>query len=718
MFTKKISILLIFFVLAHFGMAQNGTQKFTLDEMVNYTFYPKTVRNVTSTKDGEHYTAVKMGMLVKYSYKTGLPVDTLIQFKEQIQDYVFSSDESKVLYNTNIEYIYRRSFTADYWVYDLKTNAITQVSANGKQQLATFSPDGTKIAFVRENNLYVKDLTENSETKVTSDGKFNEIINGAPDWVYEEEFEFNKAFDWSADSKQLAYMRFDESKVKLFNMTTFEGLYPENNTFKYPKAGEDNSIVTVHVYNLTNKTIQMIDIGKETNQYIPRIQWTKSPNALSLFRLNRLQNKLELLIANPADGTSKVVFTDNNKYYIDEKNFDAFTFLDDAKRFTILSEKDGYNQLYLYDMSGVLLQKVTQGQYDVTDFYGYDAATNTFYYQTAAVSPYQREVYATKIDKKGKLITTKLSVLNGTNRAVFSKTYKYVINYYSSVSEPTLVTLHDATGKQIRVLEENKDLKDALKEYKYNNKEFFSFVTSENVKLYGWLIKPADFDSTKQYPVFMTQYSGPNSQEVLDRCELGWEYFLAQEGYMVVCVDGRGTGARGEEFRKMTYLQLGKYETIDQIETAKYFQSKSYVDKSRIGIWGWSYGGYMVASCLTKGADYFKMGIAVAPVTNWRYYDNIYTERFMRTPQENPKGYDDNSPIYHAEKLKGKLLVCHGTGDDNVHVQNTLAFSEALVQANKQFEMQLYTDKDHGIYGGNTRMHLYTRFFNYIKENL
>jgi len=714
--------------------AQEAKKDVTLEGVMKaYSFYPKSVYGLRSMNDGIHYTTLEgRGTKInKYSYKTGDFIETILNTLKldttkikRASEYQFSDDETKILLYTNRERIYRRSFTADYYVYDRKTNKLTGLSDNGKQQLATFSPDGKKIAFVRKNNIFIKNLIDNTETQITFDGKFNFIINGAPDWVYEEEFEFNKAFAWSPDSKKLAFMRFDESKVKMFNMTKFQGshptikknaLYPENYAFKYPKAGESNSIVSVHVYNSDTKKITTMDVGKETDQYIPRIKWTNSSDNLCIFRLNRLQNKLELLFANPNTGVSNVIYTDENKYYIDEVNFDYLTFLKDNKHFVILNEKDGWNHIYLYDMQGNMIRKLTKGNWDVSNFIGFDEKKKTFYFIASAESPLQREVYSVKIN--GKKIK-KLSTMAGTNSAVFSKNYKYYINYFSNINTPTYVTIHNSNGKLIRVLEDNKNLKERLKNYKCAKKEFFKFKTSEGVELNGWILKPADFDPAKKYPVLMTQYSGPNSQEVKDSWDFGYNQVLASKGYIVACVDGRGTGARGEEFRKMTYLQLGKYETIDQIEAAKYLRSLPYIDSTRIGIWGWSYGGFMTCLCMEKGNGIFKAGIAVAPVTNWRYYDNIYTERFMRTPQENPDGYDDNSPLFFADKLQGKLLICHGTADDNVHLQNTLEFSEKLVQANKQFEMQIYTNRNHSIYGGNTRFHLFTRMLNFITNNL
>ncbi|MHC1776245.1 MAG: S9 family peptidase [Lentimicrobium sp.] len=726
-------VVLALFHVSVYAQGQNPGKPFTLDDLMKKgVFATASVDGLKSMNDGVHYTTLSEDNLKldKFSYKSGEKVATILDLGEfpdseikMIVDYEFSADEKRLLIQSNYEPLYRRSFKADYYICDIATKKFTPLSANGKQQLATFSPDGNTVAFVRENNLFIADPAKGKEIQITTDGKFNEIINGAPDWVYEEEFEFNKAFSWSPDSKKLAYMKFDERAVKMFNMTMFQGqkpsiddnaLYPSNSQFKYPKAGEDNSVVTVHVYNLESGNTLRVNIGQEKDQYIPRILFTEDPAYLAILRLNRLQNKLEILKTSAATGQSEIIYTEENKCYIDETNFDNIHFLPDANHFVITSEKDGWNHLYLYDIKGSLVKQLTSGNFDVTAFYGYDPAKKLFYYQAAGISPLQREVYTVNMDGKVRMI----SVNSGTNSASFSSTYKYYISTFSSATTPPVFTLFEASGKQIRVLEDNAGLKEKLNEYKPRLKEFFTFNTSENVALNGWVIYPPDFDQSKKYPVLLNQYSGPNSQEVLDQWGFGFDEYIAQKGYIVMCVDPRGTGGRGEAFRKVTYLQLGKYETIDQVEVAKYAASLPYVDESRIGIWGWSYGGFISSSCMLKGDGAFKIGIAVAPVTNWRYYDNIYTERFMRKPKDNPNGYDQNSPLFFADKLKGKLLLVHGMADDNVHVQNTLELSERLVQAGKQFDQMLYVNRNHGIYGGNTRLHLFTLIENYLNENL
>ncbi|WP_461639390.1 S9 family peptidase [Labilibaculum euxinus] len=731
--------ILTFSILICFGFlsfSQTENQKISMEDlMLNGTFSQKSVQGLLSMKDGIHYTTLEEGgtKIVKYSYATGKVVDTLLNLNQikdveikSINEYEFSADESRILLMTNPERIYRRSFTADYFVFSFKNRELVPLSKNGKQRLATFSPNGNRIAFVRDNNLYIHNVLFGSEIRITKDGEWNKIQNGTPDWVYEEEFEFNRAFEWSPDSEFLAYMKFNEGDVKMFNMNKFEGLYPqikenalypENYTYKYPKAGEKNSTVEVFVYNIEDRITKRMDVGEEKDQYIPRIKWTQDPKMLSIYRLNRHQNKLELLLANARTGSSNIMYTQENKYYIEEGNFDYLTYLNDGKHFIYLDEKDGFNHLYLYDMAtGKSVQQITNGDWDVTDFLGFDEKNQVCYYQSAEVSPMDRNVYSVKLNGTAKKL---LTPEKGTNNTVFSNGFKYYINYFSSVTQPNTVSLFNSKGKMIRVLESNDELVAKLKEYQYLPKEFTMLPAADGMTmLNAWMIRPFNFDPSKKYPVVMTQYSGPNSQSVLNSWSFDWYQYLAQEGYVVVCVDPRGTGARGQMFRKCTYMQLGRLESDDQISAARSLAKESFIDANRIAIWGWSYGGFMSTLCLEKGSDVFAAAIAVAPVTNWRYYDSVYTERFMRTPQENAKGYDDNSPINHVDKLKGSLLLCHGTADDNVHIQNTYELTERLVQADKQFEMQVYTNRNHSIYGGKTRLHLYNRFNKFLKVNL
>jgi dipeptidyl-peptidase 4 len=727
---KKYS-LLFFVLLTTLGLY---AQQLTLEDVVIKRSYgQKSVFGLASLNDGLNYTTLERNgrELVKYSYKTGEKVATLLDITSlkndslhSVTDYEFSNDESKVLLMTDRKPIYRRSFTANYFIYNFVTKELTRLSSGGEQQLATFSPDGERVAFVRKNNLFVKSLRFGTERQVTTDGEFNKIINGAPDWVYEEEFEFNRGFEWSPDSKQIAYMKFNEEQVPVYSMPIYKGsnpekkeyaIYPGEYSFKYPKAGEKNSIVQIYVYDVKSGYNIKMDTGKETDNYLPKISWTHNGSDLGIFRMNRLQNKAELLFANPNTGDTRLIYTEKNSRYIETDFLDNFQFLDDNKSFVVLSEQNGYKHLYLYDMSGVKVKQLTEGNFDVIKFYGYDPGKKFFYYQAAAVVPMQREVYGISLDKKKKVM---LSVQNGTNNADFSKGFKYYVNTFSNISTPNLVTLHEISGKQIRVLEDNSTLKGKLASMQLPHKEFFKFKTSEGVELNGWMIKPVAFNPETKYPVMMTQYSGPNSQQVLDVFSVGWDSYIAQQGYLVVCVDPRGTGARGEEFRKCTYGQLGNLESTDQVETARYLSKQTYVDATKIAIWGWSYGGFISAMTLCKGGDLIRAAIAVAPVTSHYFYDTVYTERYMGMPGQNPEGYRQNSPITLVKGIKGKLLLVAGTADDNVHYQNTIEFAEALVQAGIQFRMMSYNNRNHGIRGGNTTMHLYTMFDEFLKENL
>ncbi len=688
-------------------------------------FASHSVYGIRSMKDGEHYTTLEGRHIVKYVYRTGIVADTLFSLPDdseyeidRIYGYEFSSDERRILFYANVESVYRHSFLADYFVWDIPQKKLIPVSEKGSQQLADLSPDGSKVAFVRDNNLYIKTLG-GEEFAVTDDGKRNEIINGAPDWVYEEEFGFSKAFEWSPDGRRIAWMRFDEREVPLFEMTEYgDRLYPEYYSFKYPKAGEKNSTVSVHVYDLQNRKTLTVDVGDERDQYIPRIKWTADPTQLCVIRLNRLQNRADILTTNVVVGETKILYTETNRYYVDEVNDDFVNFTPDGKYFYMMSERSGYNHIYLHDMkTGKPIRAITSGNYDVASLLGYHPKTKRFYYVAADESPLRRNVFSVSIDGKKPL---KISSRSGTNHAVFSDNYRYFINYYSNADTPLRVELYDANGRLIRTLEDNATLVERTEEYGFVHKELMTIETRSGIKLNAYMMKPANSEPGKRYPLMMFVYGGPGSQQAADGWDNGmaWKQMLVQKGYVVACVDNRGTGFRGEEFRKCTYMQLGKFEVQDQIDAAVYFGGLPYIDASRIGIFGWSYGGYMSSLCLTIGADVFKLGVAVAPVTNWRFYDSVYTERYMRTPQENPSGYDDNSPINHAEKLKGKFLLVHGSADDNVHFQNTMVFAERLVQAERQFDMQIYPDKNHGIRGGNTSRHLYTRITEFILNNL
>lgn len=708
--------------------AQNALKTVTLEDVwKNNTFRTRGVQQFTPLKSGEHYCLLEKDGIVEYEYKTGNKTKIILSFEsiekldasvKDLDDFSFNTDETKILFSTNSEPLYRRSAISDYFVYNTTDNKLHKISDKGKVRLASISPDGNSVAFVRDNNLFVKNLINNTETEITNDGKWNHIINGATDWVYEEEFEFSQAFFWSPDGSKVAYYKFDESKVKEFQMAMYGTLYPEQYSYKYPKAGEDNSIVSIYVYDVkANKSVK-VDIGTETNIYIPRIKWTRNSNLLAVYCLNRLQNNLEILAADATTGKTSILYKEENKYYV-EINDEIF-FLENGKQFIITNSKNKFNHIYMYDMTGKEIAQLTDGKYDVLSIIAVNEKDKTIYYSSSEDSPTCKMIYSVDFTGKKK---TKITPRLGTNNIVFSGNFKYYVLSFSDANTPSIITLNTTSNhKVIRELENNSKLVEKMKEYKLSKKEFFSFTTENGISLNAWMIKPYNFDSTKKYPVLMYVYGGPGSQTVNNAWERAGDYFwyqmLAEKGYMIVSVDGRGTGARGEEFKKCTYMQLGNLETIDQIASAKYLGTLKYVDAKRIGIFGWSYGGYMSTLCMTKGAEYFKAGIAVAPVSNWRYYDNIYTERYMRTPQENGKSYDENSPINHVDKLVGKYILIHGTADDNVHLQNAVELSDALIKANKPFEMMYYPNKNHGIYGGNTRLHLYSKMTEFLLNNL
>ncbi len=705
------------------GIAQKDI---TLEDIwKTYSFSTKSVPGFNFMKDGRHYTRRNANAIAMYDLTTGEQKEELFNasnyknedFSGNLSSYSFSSDESKIMIKSETEQIYRRSSRAFFHVFDRKSKTMTAVNPDSKVQYATLSPDAKKVAFVKNNNLYYLDLESKETTAITTDGEINAIINGSTDWVYEEEFAFVKAFEWSVDSRKVAFIRFDEREVPEFTMTMHKGdLYPEYITWKYPKVGEKNADVSVHIYDLNkNKTVQ-VDLGPMDDMYVPRIKWTNNPKNLCVFRMNRHQNELQLLLADARNGRTSLLLQEKNQYYIDIT--DDLTFLKNGKEFVWTSERDGYNHIYLYDMKGKLKKQLTQGAYDVTSFYGVDEKNKRIYYQAAKTSPLVKDVYSMNL--KGKK-EEKLSQAPGTTRAQFSSTFDYNVLSHSALNSPATYKVYDREQNLVRVIEDNSRVAQLQKDYGTLPVEFFSFKTSEGIGLNGWMIKPKDFSSSGKYPVFMTQYSGPGSQQVTDAWKgtnYWWYQMLAQKGYVVACVDPRGTGARGEEFKKMTYLELGKYETIDQIEAAKYLGSLPYTDESKIGIFGWSYGGYMSSLCILKGNDVFKAAIAVAPVTSWKWYDTIYTERYMRTLKENESGYNDNSPIYFADRLRGNYLLVHGDGDDNVHYQHTVEMSNALISANKQFDTYVYPNRNHGIYGDNARLHLYTKMTNFLEDKL
>ena len=721
--TSKITVILLFLVATVFGQ-----QKITVEDIYSGAFRAKGMDELQSLKNTDQYTVLNVDQASRsmqidlYDFATLKKVSNLIDTKNHkdladgIDSYTFDASEKKILIACNSNKIFRHSFTADYFLYDITTKSLTKLF-DFQVQEPTFSPDGTKIAYAKENNLYVYDVASKKSTAVTTDGKKNAIINGITDWVYEEEFAFVRAFDWSKDSKKLAYIRFDESQVPEFSMSMFhKDLYPTIETFKYPKAGEKNSVVSLHIYDAAGNSTKKVALDNYNDFYIARLQWTNDNNILSAQVLNRHQDNLDLLFVDGTTATAKVVLNEKDKAYVDVT--DNLTFLKDNS-FIWTSEKDGFNHIYLYDKTGKLKNQVTKGNWEVVSYYGFDEKNKTIFYQSTENGSINRDIYRIGLDGKSKVrLTSKV----GTSVATFSPNFQFFINTFSSASQPTTYTLNESkTGKEIQVIENNQALAAKLKAYNLPTKEFFVLKTAKGNELNAWILKPKDFDPSKKYPVFMYQYSGPGSQQVNNDWNNSDDYWFAsltQQGYIVACIDGRGTGFKGADFKKVTQKELGKYEVQDQIDAAKVIGAYPYVDAARIGIFGWSYGGFMASNCIFQGNDVFKMAIAVAPVTNWRFYDSVYTERYMQTPQENASGYDQNSPINHVSKLKGKFLLIHGSGDDNVHVQNSMQMMEALIQANKQFDSQIYPDKNHGIYGGATRIQLYNKMTNFIKENL
>lgn len=722
---KKYSLAVFLFVVSSLSVV--AQQKITLEEIWGGGFRTKGMDALSAMKNTNQYTVLnydrnsKSYQIDLYDFATLEKVSTLFDTKnhtevKSIDSYSFDKNENKILIATNSNPIFRHSFTAEYFIYDIPSKTVNSFTTNAIQE-PTFSADGTKIAYAFENNLYVHDLSSGVKVQITQDGQKNKIINGITDWVYEEEFAFVKAYDWNVTGTKIAYIKFDETEVPEFSMDIYnQGLYPTQTVFKYPKAGEKNADVSLHIFDLKSGTTKKINLGNYKDFYIPRIKWTNDAAVLSVQVMNRHQNNLDLHFVDANAGTTKIVLNEKDATYVDVT--DNLTFLKDNS-FIWTSEKDGFNHIYHYDKNGKLKKQITSGKWEVTNYYGFDEKSGMIYYQSVENGSINRDVYAIKVDGKSKV---RLSSKTGTNSATFSPNFQFFINTYSSATSAPTYTLNDSkTGAVVKTIVSNEAVEQKLAKYDVAPKEFFVLTTEKGHQLNAWMIKPKNFDPNKKYPVFMYQYSGPGSQQV-DNAWNGtddyWFMMLAQQGYIVACVDGRGTGFKGAAFKKCTYKELGKYEVEDQIDAAKVIGKYNYVDASRIGIFGWSYGGFMSSNCLFQGADVFKMAIAVAPVTSWRYYDSIYTERYMQTPQENASGYDNNSPINHVSKLKGDFLLIHGTADDNVHVQNTMKMVEALVQANKQFDWAIYPDKNHGIYGGKTRLQLYTKMTNFIKEKL
>ena len=708
-----------------------------LNDIVNGTYRAKDISGMTPMLDGETYSRLSddKQRIVTYSFKTGEETGVLFDVNnvkgkiriDAIDGYIMSPTESHILICTETKRIYRHSFTAVYYIYNVKNRTLERLSDGGPQEVPTWSPDGNMVAFVREGNLFlVKLLFNNSESQITKDGEFNKVLNGKPDWVNEEEFSLSRAYDFTADASMLVWVRYDESEVPLYSFPWFKGLAPEREEYaeypgayeyKYPIAGARNSTVTVQSFDIKSRVIRQLQLPLEPDGYVPRIYATAEPEKVLVLTQNRHQNRLDIYLANPRSTECRCIVREETERYIPDKVYEQFQLVEGG--FVLMSERSGFAHLYLYDLNGTQKRQLTSGEWPVTAFYGYDAKTSTTYYASAQESPLRRAVY--KSDQKGRV--TKLSAQEGTNSALFSKNLKYFLNVYSSLNTPPVYTLCDATGKTLKTLEDNQELRTKLSTKNLGERRFFTFKTQDGIELNGFMVLPADFSEAKKYPVVMHQYSGPGSQQVLDSWSAGnmggclYEQYLCQQGFICVCVDGRGTGGRGRDFEQQTYLHLGNLEAHDQAETAIYLASLPYVDGRRIGIWGWSYGGFNTLMSMSEGRGVFAAGVAVAPPTSWRYYDSIYTERFMRTPKENKEGYDD-SPIGRAAQLKGRLLICHGTADDNVHYRNTMEYAEALVQADKDFSTLAYTNRNHSIYGGNTRRHLFRQITQWFVQNL
>ena len=732
---NKLFVMCVMMLLATSNVSADN--KITLKDVTGKTFTPKYITGIDPIKGTDRYASISNDgrQIIEYAFKTGNQTRVLFDIAnthgesiKQLDGYTLSPDGKRMLIQTNTHKIYRRSFTADYYIYTIQSRKLEKLSTGGSQQIPTWSPDGNQIAFVRDNNIFlVKLLYDNAESQITKDGKFNEIINGVPDWVYEEEFSTNRSLCFTADSRMLCWIKYDERKVKEYSLQLFMGshptmkaneVYPGTYTYKYPKAGEDNSIVSVWSYEIQTHKTNRLQVPLEADGYIPRIKSTNDANRIIVFTMNRHQDVLNLYAVNPRTTLSQLLIKEQGDKYVKEEAMEGITIGQNS--ILLPSDRDGYMHLYLYNMNGSLIRKIGDGNYDITSIYGYDETTGDVYYQAAGINPHDRQIFVSH--KNGK--TERLTDTNGWNKAIFSGDYKYFLNTWSNYNTPYVFTIRDSKGKVLSTPVDNKELKEKVKTYGFNGRETFSFTTSEGVKLDGWMVKPKDFDTNKKYPVILFQYSGPGSQQVIDAWNAGsmgnggaFDYYLAQQGFIVVCVDGRGTGGRGAAFEKCTYLKIGELESRDQIETALWLGKQSYIDKERIGIWGWSFGGFNTLMSMSEGRPVFKAGVAVAPPTNWRYYDTIYTERYMRTPKENGSGYATN-PIQRANALHGALLICHGMADDNVQPQNTMEYTEALIQADKDFKENIYTNRNHGIYGGNTRTHLLRQISNWFIEHL
>ncbi len=700
-----------------------AAQTVGLKDITSGKFSARGVSKVASSPDGEYFYKADGGKhVVKYAFKTGLPVDTVFSVSKarecsfaRFDGFEMSPDEKRILLYCNAEQIYRHSFRADYYYYDIRRNLVSKLTdKKAKQSVPIFSKDGRMLAYVCENNIWLVKFDYGSESQITKDGSAGKIINGATDWVYEEELATTHIMDFSADNKLLAFVRFDESQVREYSFQSYRGgLYPQLQSFKYPKAGEQNSGISLHVFDIENKTTRKVDLPSSDVEYIPAIRFLPNESSLAVMTLNRTQNVFAMYVVNPRSLVAKEVLREQSEYYIDSELISQIRFI--PGHFIYLSERSGYTQAYLYTNTGILKKQLTNGKFDLTNLLAVDAASQTIYYQAASVNAMQREIFKLNMVKGNAVCLTPKA---GTNRAYFAENGKYFINTWSDAQTPPVVTVNDNNGKQLRVLEDNNALQAVLKTVRLPKREFITLNAADGTPLNAYLMKPTNFDATKKYPVVMVQYSGPNSQQVLNSYNVDWTSYLAEQGYIVACVDGRGTGARGEKFRKQTYLQLGVLESDDQIAAAKQLGKMPFADAQRIAIWGWSFGGYNVLMCMGRGNGTFKAGVSIAPVADWKFYDTIYTERFMRTPQENASGYAKSSALSYVNTFSGNLLLMHGTADDNVHFHNATEYTQAMVDADKQFEMFTFPDKDHFIHGGNTRYYLYKKVVDFFGKNL
>jgi dipeptidyl-peptidase-4 len=723
----RLSLLL----LLNAGSGQLFSQRnITLEDIwKNGTFRARGVQGFYAMNDGERFVRrVNNALMAKRfdqmnnAADTGKVVANLALIGDpqsgkpvSVEGFAFSEDEKKLLVWTNTEQIYRHSFAARYYVFDLN-NFITKAVAAGPVMHATLSPDGSKVAYVQENNLFVLNLQTNEQIQVTRDGKRNAIINGAVDWVYEEEFSMNEGFRWSPDSRHIAFYRFDESSVREFSMDMYTDLYPQQYRWKYPKAGEDNSKVDVMIYHVETGRIATCNVESSRDQYIPRIQWTATPGTLSVQRLNRLQNHWELLFFSADGGEGSSILSLQSDTYIDIH--DNLRFLQNGREFLYTDDRDGYNHFWMFDYRKGKTRRITEGSWEVVSLDGVNEKDEVIYYTSTEGGATEMHTYSIRFNGKGK---KNLTPEPGNHAITMAKGNRWFIDRHSTLAQPETILLRNTDCTRTDTLEKNEALRKRMQEFNWGSTRFGTLLTREGVSLNYWMILPPNFDSSKRYPLFMHVYGGPGDNTVNNRWSGSnylWHQMLAQQGYIVVSVDNRGTGNRGAAFKKATYLKLGELEQIDQAGAARYFGNLPYVDNGRIGIWGWSFGGYLSSLCLAKSPEVFKMAIAVAPVTSWRYYDNIYTERYLRKPQDNAAGYDNNSPIQFVRNIKGSYLLVHGTADDNVHFQNAAEMVHALVEANIDFDSEFYTDHNHGIYGGNARLHLYRRMTRFVLEKL